>query len=145
MALNFTALARSIQTLEASLNHLEQTEGQQLLYEVFRNAVSKGFELTLESSGTALRKVLREYHGDPGVVNRLVFKDLFRHAARHELLSPEAVQRWLLYRDLRNDTAHQYGEALAKQTLAQMHAFIADAKALHLALESQHGDTPPAT
>lgn len=50
-------------------------------------------------------------------VDRLNFKDLFRHVARHGLIDAGAVERWLGYRENRNDTAHDYGESFAETTL----------------------------
>jgi hypothetical protein len=62
--------------------------------------------------------------------DRLHFKDLFRHAARHDLVDCEAVERWLHYRDNRNETAHDYGEDFADATLKLLPDFIVDATAL---------------
>lgn len=68
MTLNFDNLARCIQTLDRSLLHLEQSEAGSDDYEVYRNAVIKGFELTFETSGKLLRKILKEYVGSPKTV-----------------------------------------------------------------------------
>jgi len=62
--------------------------------------------------------------------DRLHFKDLFRHAARHDLMPTGAVERWLRYRDNRSFTAHDYGEDFAEATLKLLPTFIGDAKAL---------------
>ena len=45
-------------------------------------------------------------------------------------MAPDTVERWLKYRDNRNDTAHNYGEDFAETTLKLLPAFVADAKAL---------------
>ena len=45
-------------------------------------------------------------------------------------MAPEAVERWLRYRDNRNDTAHDYGEDFAEATLKVLPSFVADATAL---------------
>ncbi len=47
MNLNTDHYARCIRTLEASLVHLEKAEAESSEFEIFRNAVVKGFELTL--------------------------------------------------------------------------------------------------
>ncbi len=57
-------------------------------------------------------------------------QDLFRHAARHDLMAPDAVERWLRYRDNRNFTAHDYGEDFAEATLKLLPDFIVDARTL---------------
>ncbi|OED50759.1 hypothetical protein ACH42_00715 [Endozoicomonas sp. (ex Bugula neritina AB1)] len=50
-------------------------------------------------------------------MDRLVFKEVFRQAAQHGLLELEETQRWLEYRENRNNTAHDYGKKFAEQTL----------------------------
>ena len=106
MKINFDHLQRCSLTLERSLQSLAKAEAASVDYEVFRNAVIKSFELTLETAGKLLRKVLKQYVGSPKTVDALVFKDVLRHAALHSLLSAEELERWLAYRDSRNDTAH---------------------------------------
>ena len=137
MTLNYDHLARCIQTLDRSLQHLEQSEPGSDDYEVYRNAVIKGFELTLETSGKLLRKVLRDYVANPKTVNDLVFKDLFRQAAQHNLMTLAEVERWFSYRDSRNDTAHDYGVAFAEQVLTLIKLFLEDARALHQRLSAR--------
>ena len=60
----------------------------------------------------------------------MVFKDIFRYAAKHSLIDSEACERWLLYRDNRNDTAHSYGKNFADSTIKLLPDFITDTKAL---------------
>lgn len=98
--------------------------------EICRAACVKEFELVLEQSGRLLKKRLAPFFASNLQADRLAFKDLFRHAARHGLMDPEAVERWLHYRDHRNDTAHEYGEDFAEATLRLLPAFIADASSL---------------
>ena len=139
MKLNFDHLQRCSLTLERSLESLAKAEAGSVDYEVFRNAVIKSFELTLETAGKLLRKVLKQYVGSPKTVDALVFKDVLRHAALHGLLSAEELERWLVYRDSRNDTAHNYGEAFAESTLRLITDFQRDALALHETLRQKHG------
>ncbi|HEX5339120.1 MAG TPA: nucleotidyltransferase substrate binding protein [Gallionella sp.] len=139
MPLNTDHLLRCIQTLESSLVMLQRAEAGSIEYEVFRNAVVKGFELTLETTGKLLRKALKAYGGNPKAVDELFYKDVLRHAAKHGLLTVEEVERWFAYRDNRNDTAHDYGEAFAQQTLVLLPGFVADARALEAALREKLG------
>lgn len=138
MPLNTEHLQRCIQTLQASLVHLRAASPASIEYEIYRNAVVKGFELTLETAGKLLRRVLKDYVGNPREVDTLVFKDVFRQGAKHGLLDSDAVRRWLAYRDNRNNTAHDYGEAFAEQTLVLLDSFVRDADALEQGLR-QHG------
>ena len=72
--------------------------------------------------------------------DRLTFKDVFRHAAKHALIPADACERWLRYRDNRNTTAHDYGERFAEATLKLLPAFIADANALADVVEEPADD-----
>ena len=60
--------------------------------------------------------------------DRLTYKNVFRHAARHGLLTLDVTERWLSYRDVRNHTAHDCGATYADRALAVMPAFALDAR-----------------
>ena len=131
-----TYLRRCLDTLERALDQLGRHEADSIMHDVYRAACVKEFELVLEQSGKLLKKRLRPWFASNKQVDRLVFKDVFRHAAKHGLIEAEACERWLRYRDNRNDTAHDYGEAFAVETLRLLPSFLADAKALADAIES---------
>jgi nucleotidyltransferase substrate binding protein (TIGR01987 family) len=134
-------LTRCIQTLESSLAMLEKAKPDSTDYEIFRNAVVKGYELALETSGKLLRKALKQYTGAPRDVDELVFKDVFRLALKHGLLpDTEAVERWFLYRDNRNNTAHDYGIGFARDTLSLLPGFLKDVRALEKRLKGKAGN-----
>jgi len=80
MSLSTTHYARCIQTLESSLSLLGQADADSIDYEIFRNAVVKGFELTLETAGKLLRKALKTYTGSPRSVDELTYKEVLRQA-----------------------------------------------------------------
>ena len=46
------------------------------------------------------------------------------------MIDGQACERWLEYRDNRNDTAHNYGEGFAETTLKLLPDFLVDARAL---------------
>ena len=131
-----TYLRRCLSTLERALDQLGRHEADSIMHDVYRAACVKEFELVLEQSGKLLKKRLRPWFASNKQVDRLVFKDVFRHAAKHGLIEAEACERWLRYRDNRNDTAHDYGEAFAVETLKLLPSFLADAKELADAIES---------
>jgi nucleotidyltransferase substrate binding protein (TIGR01987 family) len=141
--LNTEHLVRCIETLDGSLDRLHRAETGTLDYEIFRNAVIKGFELTLETTGKLLRRALKAYTGRPREIDQLTFREILRHAAKHELLSPEAVERWFTYRENRNTTAHDYGEAFAEETLVLLPEFLLDARALEAVLRARLGHAGP--
>lgn len=127
--------------LERALDEIsERSNADDIIYDIYRAACVKEFELVLEQSGRLLRKRLGPFFSSNRQADRLTFKDLFRHAARHGLITPEAVERWFLYRDNRNDTAQDYGEGFAEATLKLLPGFIADAKALADTIEETDND-----
>jgi len=129
-------LSQCIKTLESSLDRLNQSEPESVDYEVFRNATIKGFELSLETAGKLVRRALKLYFANPQLVDSLTYKDLFRQAAKYHLIDTEVVTRWFIYRDNRNDTAHDYGVFFAKTTLKLLPSFLTDVKALNTLLET---------
>ena len=130
MLINTDFLTRCIDTLESAFEQLRQREPSDTFYDILRAASVKEFEIVLEQSGSLLKKRLRPYFSSNRQADRLTFKDAFRHAARHDLISVDACERWLTYRDNRNDTAHDYGEQFAETTLRLLPDFIADATEL---------------
>ena len=131
MPVNAEYLVRCIVVLETAFGRLVQYDPQDITYDIYRAACVKEFELVLEQSGRLLRMRLREFFSSNLQADRLSFKDVFRHAARHGLVSIESAERWFEYRDNRNDTAHDYGEGFAETTLKLLPDFIIDAQ--HLA------------
>ena len=141
MRIDTTFLRRCIASLERAMTGIEQVdESDEVMYDVFRAACIEEFELVLEQSGKLLRRRLGAYFASNRQTDRLNFKDLFRHAAKHDLIDCEAVERWLGYRDNRNDTAHDYGEDFAEATLKLLPDFVDDAKALADVIERANDD-----
>ena len=131
MSIDTTFLRRCIASLERAVEGIERHEGGDgVMHDIYRAACVKEFELVLEQSGKLLRKRLAVWFASNRQADRLHFKDLFRHAARHGLIVPGAVERWLRYRDNCDFTAHDYGEDFAEATLRLLPAFIEDAKAV---------------
>ena len=128
MALNTEHLTRCITTLEMAIQKLAEYPVASVDYDMYRYAAVKGFELTLEISGKLIKKTLKPYFASPKQVDQLFFKDIFRQAAKHGLLTLDEVERWFEYRDNRNNTAHDYGEKFANETLKLLPKFVKDAK-----------------
>ena len=130
MNINTGFLDRCISTLESAFEQLQQREPADAFYDVFSAAVVEEFESILEQSASLLKQRLRPYFASNRQADRLTFKETFRHAAKHGLISVESCERWCAYRDNRNDTAHSYGEGFAEATLRLLPRFIDDAKEL---------------
>lgn len=130
MAIDTSYLEQCITTLDSAFQLLQKEDSNSTMYSILRAACVKEFELVLEQSGKLLRKRLADFHASPKEVARLAFKDLFRSAAKFDLINVTQVERWLVYRDNRNHTAHDYGEGFAESTLVLLPDFIADAQSL---------------
>lgn len=136
MSINTEHLQRCILTLERSLARLQDSSIDSVDYEVYRNAVIKGFELCLEFAGKLLKKAITPYFSSHKAVDQLIFKDIFRHAAKHNFLTLKEVENWFEYRDSRNSTAHDYGEIFAEETLKLIYRFLIDIKKLEQAIQN---------
>lgn len=131
-----TYFERCISTLEKALELLKKADPENIDYDLYRSASIKEFEIILEQSGKLLRKVLKPYFHSSKAVDQLIFKDVFRQAALRNIITPEACERWLQYRDNRNSTAHDYGENFAEETINLLPLFIKDATDLAVAIKS---------
>ena len=140
MGVNTDFLTRCIKTLETAFEQLQRHEPGDVSYDIFRAACVKEFEIILEQCGNLLKKRLRPFFASNRQADRLTFKDCFRHAAKHGLISVETCERWFEYRDNRNDTAHDYGEGFAETTLKLLPGFIVDAVELAAIIAEGNGE-----
>ena len=136
MTLNIDHLLRTADTLEQALLALQGcTDSSTVLYDLYRNAAIKSFELSLETAGKLMRKALKAFGGSPRDVDRLVFNDVLRQCGKHGVLALPAVERWLTYRANCNNTAHDYGVQFADQTLRLLPAYVQDVRTLAVRLQ----------
>lgn len=99
-------------------------------YDICRTSLVQAFEFTLEESGKLLKRCLFKYSGSKQKLDALTFKDRFREAYLHGLLSKEETERWMQYRDIRNLTAHSYNEENIVDIISCMNSFIKDVEKL---------------
>ncbi len=135
--INTEYLQKCLETLEKSYLMIKMSDEGSIDYEMYRNSLVKGFEMTLEQSGKLLRKKLSPYFASKKASDKLSFKDLFRYALKHSLLDEKAVERWFKYRDNRNNTAHDYGRSFAEETLLLIDDFILDVKELKKVIDNE--------
>ena len=124
--------------LEQAFEFLEKCQKQDTEYDIYRLAVVKQFELILELVGQLLKKYIRPFFHTNKSVDTLIFKDIFRHAGKYGLLEIDEVQRWIAYRDNRNETTHNYGVKLANDTLPLVRNFIDDAKKIVTLIQKEN-------
>ena len=65
---------RCIQTLDASFALLKQARPGSVEYDVYRNAIIKGFELVFETGGKLLGKYLKQFFASPAEVNQALLQ-----------------------------------------------------------------------
>ena len=137
--LNINQLRRCMKTLDSSLVFYQAAESDSIEQEVFRNAIIKGYELTQETAFKLLKKALKAFGHGGKKLEATPVKDILRLAAVHDLLTLSEVERWFAYRDNRNNTAHDYGEQFANDTLTLIPAFLQDIATLADVLERKLG------
>lgn len=126
--INTVYLQKCIDTMEMAYKKLKESEPGSTDYEIYRTALVKGFELTIEQCGKLLKKVITPYFPSKKAADTISFKDIFRHAHKYSLLTDAETERWMKYRDNRNSTAHDYGQGFADDTVLLVENFLTDAK-----------------
>jgi nucleotidyltransferase substrate binding protein (TIGR01987 family) len=132
---------RCILTLSNAYSMLIRTNLETIDYDMYRSACIKEFEIILEQSGKLLRKVLKPYFHTSKEIDKLYFKDIFRQAVLHSIITADMCERWLEYRDNRNNTAHDYGLNFAEETLLLLPQFIIDSSELSQIIKQQSHDS----
>lgn len=127
---------RCIDTLRLAEANLSQHDATSVVYDIYRAACVKEFEIVSEQCGKLLKKSLLVFFSSSKQLDALTYKDIFRHAAKHGLITLDEVERWLQYRDHRNQTAHEYGENYADNILLLIPQFLTDANTLLMAIEA---------
>jgi hypothetical protein len=89
----------------------------------------------IRKTARQLRKAIKAFGGSPRSVDALVFNDVLRHAGKHGLLDAAGVERWLAYRANRNNTAHDYGEGFANDTLKLLPGYLQDVRDLAVKIQ----------
>ena len=77
MNINTDHLNRCISTLRSAWEGLQQRESGDVLYDIYRAACVKEFELVLEQSGRLLKRRLRPYFASNRQADQLYCNDIF--------------------------------------------------------------------
>ncbi len=134
-------LERCISTLNKAFELLQKSNQSEIEFDMYRSACVKEFEIILEQCGKLLRMALKPYYHSHKAVDELYFKEVFKQCVIRGILNIEVSERFLEYRDIRNNTAHHYGVNFAEETLEILPAFINDAEFILGALKQQNNDT----
>ena len=140
MNIDTAYLRRCIDTLESMCDALNRSSPEETVYDMYSNVCIEKFELVLEQSGKLLKKRLRPWFASNRQADRLTFRNTFRYAAKHGLIPADTCERWLEYRDNRNHTENNSGQAFAESTLRLLPALVKDARALATVVEELNDD-----
>ena len=131
---DLTSMENCLDSVQRAYGGLLEKVAGSFEYDVYRSACVKEFELLLEVAVKLVRRVLREYVTSTGALADMTFKEVLRTAAHNNLLSLDEVDKWFLYRDIRNGSAHEYGADLATRVVTVLPAFIQSAQSLLVTL-----------
>jgi nucleotidyltransferase substrate binding protein (TIGR01987 family) len=136
MTLDFSSLERALASLGRATERSLREPGD----EEVRDAVIQRFEYCYELSWKMLKRQLEQELPNPGDADRMSFAELMREGAERGLVAQP--ERWLSYRYQRNLTSHVYDEDKARAVHATALEFVADGRALLVALlaRGSHGD-----
>ena len=101
--INLEYFTRCLNTLEKAFSSLAKFSTEDELHDIYRAACVKEFELIIEQSVKLLRRALKPYFALARELDTMNFKDVFRSASKHGLLSLEETERWFKYRDWETD------------------------------------------
>lgn len=156
MALNISPLEQAFLQLKESLKfldcNLEQAflqlgenlkllgcnlaETKPAIKRTFERSAIQAFEFTYEISVKMIERQMKEILPIPNEINRMPFRDLMREVASAGLI-PD-VERFVDYRDKRNDTSHHYDENRASAILSILGEFSQDIQFLLDRLEERN-------
>ena len=134
--LDTDCLDKCLKILQKSYEMINQAAKNTIEYEMYRKSLVKSFEMTLGQCGKLLKKKILPFFASKREVDKLTFKDIFRHAFKHVLIDETTVIRWMKYRDNRNDTAHDYGQEFADETMFLIDSFISDVRKLKTIIDN---------
>ena len=94
-----------------------------------RDGLIQRFEFTYEFSHKMLKRYLEMATPAPAQFDGMPFQDLIRSGNERGLLLSD-WPRWRVFRDMRSKTSHTYDEAKALEVVAEIPAFLGEAKFL---------------
>lgn len=143
MALDLTSLADAIQQLEQVVARTNDaaymSQQDEISMNLIRSGVIQHFEVAFELSWKFMQRWLRENVSTEDADFPRSRKELFRLAARHQLI--EDPTTWFSYSDARNITSHTYNKAEADKVYQQAAPLLNDAKYLLQQLEASNNAT----
>ena len=130
------SLTRTTDMLEKVSMELQRHKPGEFIHKMCVLAGLKEFEIVLERSGSLLGRRIGSSFTSSQRADRLVFRGIFRHAAKHGLISTEICGRWLEYRDVLSVPPHLIVDRFAEGAAGLLPRFIEDARELAMTLSA---------
>ena len=102
-----------------------------------RDGLIQRFEFTYELSHKMLKRFLEFTSPSPANIDELAFQDLIRTGNEQGLLLSDWTH-WKKYREMRSRTSHTYDESVALQVVAEIPAFLQEARFLNAQLHARN-------
>jgi len=102
-----------------------------------RDGLIQRFEFTYELSHKMLKRFLESTSPSPANIDEMAFQDLIRTGNEQGLLLSDWAQ-WKKYREMRSRTSHTYDESVALQVVAEIPAFLQEARFLNAQLHARN-------
>lgn len=124
-ALDLSPLANAVNRLDEGIARYQtDTTDTQI-----RDGLIQRFEFTYEISHKMLKRYMEMASATPEQFDGMPFQDLIRSGNEQGLLLSD-WPRWRTFRDMRSKTSHTYDEAKALEVVAEIPAFLREAKFL---------------
>jgi len=102
-----------------------------------RDGLIQRFEFTYEMSHKMLKRFLESTSPNPASIDELTFQDLIRTGNEQGLVLSDWAH-WRKYREMRSRTSHTYDESVALQVVAEIPAFLQEARFLNAQLHARN-------
>ena len=102
-----------------------------------RDGLIQRFEFTYELSHKMLKRFLESTSPSPANIDELAFQDLIRTGNEQGLLLSDWTH-WKKYREMRSRTSHTYDESVALLVVAEIPAFLQEARFLNAQLHARN-------
>ena len=130
--LNTESLSNAVHRLDEGLQrYLQNTDDIQI-----RDGLVQRFEFTYELTHKTLKRFLAITTSNPEAIAQMAFSDLIRTGNAQGLLSKDWGD-WKGFREMRGSTSHAYDERIALKVVAEIPAFLSEAKFFLQQLQSR--------
>lgn len=125
MNLDLSSFQKALASLDEAIKAYQANSSNDFI----RDACIQRFEFSYELAWKMLRRYLKENSPTETRINELNFQSLIRLGSDQGLLK-NGWNSWKIYRQARNNTSHNYNEAISQEVIQQIPAFYVDANYL---------------